>query len=605
MAFPTKIQVPVAANSRSNFTLTIPHVTTSNFMEFGISLARELVPKQEVDVTHECFSRLEPLVLPTFGEAYFKHRAFFVPFRTVYPAFTDMMEGVPHVYNDGTSAIPTSTPILYESDITFMFVQGTSSRPFVVQLTEEEANDPDVKYDFALDISVESGVTNLRKFNFTPLGRRIYKMFISLGMKFTFSYNSTSFVSALPLFCAARVYLDWFFTSQYAHTSGYTAIQKYLIKNDDIVDVGESFVPADELANICVTLSSVFYEPDYFVSAWDKPTGPNQGLQSTISILDVDSGSSSSTVRATNSDNYNTASTPLIRTNSEPVLPAVSNYMLTAVKKLGDYLKRNQLVGSRAVDRFYARFGIQLPAEAMDRSYLISEYSQVVKFGDVTSLASTESATLGDYAGKGISFGKGSFKYTPNERGYLIVITTIVPKTYYYQGIDRMALHTSPLDFFVPEFDALGVQAIASQELYKPQDEIVDGWYTGYDRQVFGFVPRYAEYKIANAIISGDYILKSRNVGKDAWTLFRDITPQIDGDLGELVHQYAFTTSDDANQYNRIFYNTSENADHFNIVHNFVIKTSFPGKSLYDTYEFDDEDKSQKVTVGLGGTNLS
>lgn len=604
MAYPTKIQIPVAANSRSNFTLVVPHVTTSNFMEFGVSLARELVPKQEVDVKHECFSRLEPLVLPTFGEAYFKHRVFFVPFRTVYPAFTDMMEGVPHVYNDGSSAIPQNVPVLYESDISYMFVNGTGTNSFAVQLSEEEANDPDVKCDFSFNFSGDS--VDIRKFNFTPLGRRVYKLFVSLGMKFTFSFRSRSYISALPLFCAARVYLDWFFTSQYAHTSGYAVIQKYLIRNDDVADIGESFVHPTDLALICETLSTVFYEPDYFVSAWDHPTGPNTGLQSNISIPDIGIDGTRDFLVVKSDVPSTGSSDPAIRTSQGNPLTNISNYMLTAVKKLGDYLKRNQLVGSRSVDRFYARFGIQLPAEAMDRSYLISEYSQVIKFGDVTSLASTESATLGDYAGKGISFGDGSFKYTATERGYLIVITTIVPKTYYYQGIDRMALHTSPLHFWIPEFDALGVQAIASQELYKPQDERVDGWSADYDQQVFGFVPHSAEYKTANAIISGDYILRSRNVGKDAWTLFRDVTSHIDGDIGELVHSLYFTSGEsDANQYNRIFYNTSENADHFNIVHNFVIKTSFPGKSLYDTYEFDNEDESKKVTVGLGGSNLS
>lgn len=602
MAFPTKIQIPVAANSRSNFTLTIPHVTTSNFMEFGVSLARELVPKQEVDIKHECFSRLEPLVLPTFGEASFKHRAFYVPFRTVYPAFTDMMEGTPHVYNNGTSAIPTSTPVLYESDITHMFVDG-GSEPFCVRLSQADSANPDVKFDFSV---TSPSSTEVEKYNLTPIGRRIYKLFVSLGMKFTFSYTSSGFVSALPLFCAARVYLDWFFTSQYAHTSGYTAIQKFLIRNDDIVDVGESFVPTDDLALICETLSTIFYEPDYFVSAWDKPTGPNQGLQSTITIPDINTIDNQNRLVVTSADTNLYSSEPHIKTQGGAILATLSSYMLTSVKKLGDYLKRNQLVGARAIDRFYARFGIQLPAEAMDRSYLISEYSQVVKFGDVTSLASTESATLGDYAGKGISFGDGSFKYTATERGYLIIITTVVPKTYYYQGVDRMALHTSPLDFFVPEFDALGVQAIASQEVYKPIDENQhSNWTDNYDRQVFGFVPRYGEYKKADAIISGDYILRSRNVGKDAWTLFRDVSPAEGDTMQDVIHDLAFTTSSDANQYNRIFYNTSDNVDHFNIVHNFVINTSFPGKSLYDTYEFDDEDKSQKVTVGLGGTNLS
>lgn len=324
--------MPVAASNRSNFTLDIPHVTTSNFMEFGVSFAKEYVPGSTWDLSQETFMRLEPMPVPTFGEAEVKHRAFFVPFRTVFPAFTDFSEGVPHVYNNGESSIPQFVPVLYDSDITFMFVQND----LVTQLSEEDANNPNIKYDFALDISVQPDVENIRKYNLTPLGRRVYKMFVSLGMKFTFSYTTRSFVSALPLFCAARIYLDWFYTSQYAHTSGYTAIQKYLIKNDDVVDVGESFVPADDLYKICVTLSTIFYEPDYFTAAWDNPTGPNTGLQSSISIPDIGVGNNSNRVQASTDINVSQSSIPAVESSGGASLGSISSFMLTAVKKLAN-----------------------------------------------------------------------------------------------------------------------------------------------------------------------------------------------------------------------------------------------------------------------------
>lgn len=596
MSHPTKISIPVAASNRSNFTLNIPHVTTSNFMEFGISFAREYVPGSNWDLSQETFMRLEPMPVPTFGEAEVKHRAFFVPFRTVFPAFIDFSEGVPHVYNNGESSIPQFVPIVYEHDLTQMFLN--------FYLTE--VSDPDARSDFRIDLSPENDGTDIRKYNLTPLGRRVYKMFVALGMKFTLSLNTTSVLSLLPLFCACRIYLDWFFTSQYAHTSGYTAIQKYLIKNDDVVDIGESFVGIDDLSVICDTLSTIFYEPDYFTAAWDNPTGPNTGLQSAITIPDIDVSSGNYRVQATTDVNDNYSSSPAVSTPAGTAIPSLSSYLLTAVKKLADYMKRNQLAGARALDRFYARFGIQIPAEALNRSYLVGEFSHYIQFGDVTSMASTESATLGDYAGKGVTFGNGNFQFSGKERGYFIVITTIIPKTYYYQGVDRMALHVSKLDFWTEEFDGLGVQALSKAEVYKPQDELSDREYPdGYDNSVFGFVPRYGEYKTASAILSGDYILKSRNIGKDAWTLFRDVRFGDEDSLADFVHDINFVSSNDANQYNRIFYNTSSNADHFNVIHQFRLKTSFPGKSLYDTYEFDNEENSRRVEMGIGGTQLN
>ena len=68
-----------------------------------------------------------------------------------------------------------------------------------------------------------------------------------------------------------------------------------------------------------------------------------------------------------------------------------------------------------------------------------------------------------EVAGKGISYGDDKYSIDTNgEYGMYLAVSIIVPKVYNYQGCNRHVLHTTRLDFWTPEFDNLGTQAISS-----------------------------------------------------------------------------------------------------------------------------------------------
>jgi hypothetical protein len=272
-------------------------------------------------------------------------------------------------------------------------------------------------------------------------------------------------------------------------------------------------------------------------------------------------------------------------------------------------MKRHQLVGARALDRYLARFGVNLASDKLKRSIYIGSAMQGLQFGDVMSTADTETSFLGDYAGKGISYGSGTFEFDTDEYGMLIIVSSIVPTVGYSQGVDRTVMHLSKLDFYTPEFDNLGVQAIESNELYTPTKlnkfattaEAANTTLNTFRNQVFGFTPRYSEYKIGRDKLTGDFRCDSINAGADSWHMLRNVNPET---LTELLHDVDFVRGTDAEQYSRIFYNTDADAsDKFKIIHNFNVTSFSPMKSLYDTYEF--EDKGKKVVEDVNGVKMN
>lgn len=590
-----KAKVSTAVSSYSNQILSSQHVTTSNFMELNVAKAIEIVPNQSIDITHRVFSRLEPMPVPTFGNARIHNKAFFVPFRTVMPSWNEFITDSVYVSGVDHSYIPQNVHLISNTTLVQMFI--TSGRGILVSPTDNPV----------ADIRVIVNATTVNNFNLLPKGKTVLKLLMSLGYKIDFNLLNTEFYhSALPLLCLLRVYYDWYYPSAYSQDENAIRAQFILDYDDPEVEFSD-FITPQLLFHLVLDVSKVNYNSDYFVSAWDNPVSPTAGSYSNETIADITyTGNTSSKV-------VNQSGTPVITPGGSVPNNSISQYMIDSLKSLTDYMKRNQLAGARVVDRYLARYGVSLSSAKLKRSQWIGDFAQEIKFGDVTSTADTDGANLGSFAGKGVSYGTGNYSISTDEFGIVIIISSIVPEVSFYQGQDRMTMHKTRFDFYTDEFDNQGVQALATREVFVPLDatEAYPAGTTQYSRLnyndlVFGFVPRYGDYKRGTDLITGDYILKSLNAGKDAWTLFRDVKPFFEENgVAGTKHDIDFVQALDSEQYNRIFYNTSNDADHFNIIHDFNITSRFPGKSLYDTYEFENEDDAKKVVMEVNGVKAN
>ena len=612
--YPQKTQVATAVTKHSKHDLSCTHITSGNFMDFQVAKCIEMVPKQKVEINHNVFARMDALNVPTYGDASIHNRAFFVPYRTVFPAWNDFITDSVHTYSNNISNLVSTIPLIKNS-------------VFVSLFTDRQELSTAVSASTACDIACLSPGGVWYYYNLTARGARFMKLLMSLGYRIDFNQRNTEDTySALPLLAVAKVFYDWYYPSAYIQDEAATKINNWIKydlassdgDNRDFVDV----FTRDDLYLFVDFMDKVNYDSDYFTSTWDNPVAPNTGAYSSIGLEDLtlkqaDNDDVYSTV-VVGEDNY--SGTPLLL-NSFGGVGVFSQYILNGLRSVTDYLKRHQLAGSRALDRYLARFGVALSAEKLGRSYYLSEYqnNQPIQFGDVTSQADTSDfggEPLGAYAGKGISYGNGSnFAFETDEYGLLIIVSTIIPRVTYTQGQDRLTMRRSRFDFYTPEFDNMGVQAMSLKELYVPLNAR-NQYKTGsesspegfdYSEKVFGFVPRYADYKRGIDQITGDYVLGSRNKDLAAWTMERDITPMAK-ELGveNIVHSRNFLMGDDSEQYSRIF-NVIEddNVDHFKIHHMFNITSYFPGRSLFDTYEFEDDDKAQKVNLDINGVKAN
>lgn len=660
-SFLDKLKVKTAVNTRSKRDLSCCHITSADFFQFNVAYARELVPKESISVGLETFSRMEPLVVPTFGRANIKNRAFFVPFRTVFPGWNDFITQSPHIAADASPNsspfVIISTPLLTQFSFWNFFLRNIESNSLTyavpvqfpstapVSLANWKLQNPN-GYDYIISfapgtpdfLSADGGDwsswTKLGGYpiRLTSVGRQVMKIMNSLGYVFspviadnskvTEVYKKPNF-SALPLLCLAKVYADWFFPNGYSTTLFDNMFKFDLMGNSSsssVLDLGSTY-----LNLIFSNILRTSYDPDYFTSAWDQPNAPNAvNLSGVYSLRDINNPSGTGGSVSYPGGHGNVSPT----VNSSTFL---TKYALDALASLSDYIKRHQLVGARSIDRFLARFGIQLSSDKLCRSIYLGEDIVPLQIGDVMSTADTSLSgpdspgmPLGSYAGKGIAYGGKTFEHDTDEYGMFIIVSSIIPKVGYYQGFDRTVLHTSPLSFWTPEFDSLGCQAISRAEVYEPIDNLTDSsqktFYdtTGsvaYYNSVFGYTPRYAEYKISHDRLTGDKRYNSLAVGQDSWHLMRVLNYRSSFDV---VHSRNFVTGNlnpddyvwsdeylDYFQYDRIFQNIDSNIDHFNIIYQFNVTSWAPMSSLYDNYEWKDHDKGETVHVDVNGPKMN
>lgn len=189
---------------------------------------------------------------------------------------------------------------------------------------------------------------------------------------------------------------------------------------------------------------------------------------------------------------------------------------LFAADKLLEITRRS---GKHYDAQTLAHFGVSVPDNIEGQSYYLGRSVQELVVGDVVSTSNTDNedpaspigSPLGEIAGKGYSVGRGDdIKFEAPCHGVLMCLYSSAPVVdYYEEGLDKLNCLIEKSDFFVPEYDNLGMQPLFGYQC-KIQPNLAQ------NSAIRGWQYRYYEFKQKyNRIIAGlKHTQKHWTVGK-------------------------------------------------------------------------------------------
>lgn len=171
--------------------------------------------------------------------------------------------------------------------------------------------------------------------------------------------------------------------------------------------------------------------------------------------------------------------------------------------KLQEWLEKNARAGTRYVESILAHFGVRSSDARLQRPEYITGVKSPIVISEVLNTTGEDAGLpQGNMAGHGVGVAQGKFgSYYCEEHGYIMGIMSIMPMTAYQQGTPKHFMkYEDRFQYYWPEFAHIGEQEVYVEEVYDV------GTGTGFPtKNVFGYVPRYAEYRFMQNRVAGDF----------------------------------------------------------------------------------------------------
>jgi len=420
----------------------------------------ETVPGDEFRINTSQLLRMAPMLAPIFHQITVYQHFFFVPNRLLWDNWEGFITGGEDGYN-------------------------SSVRPF---LTTNGADNGSVADYMGIPENVYSGGLNISALPFSAYGTiyneyyRDQNLITPLDVKCSDGDNSTG--NDLEVIahgaCLKRAWQHDYFTSSLPWTQkgpeatiplGTSAPITWEANSPDVLRKGNPAFP---------WTTGNYYDLN------------NNTLTGTTGAFVTDQGGSS--YAATYMDNSANLTTDLSNATA-----ATINDLRSAFR-LQEWLEKNARGGSRYIESILSHFGVRSSDARLQRPEFLGGGSVPIQVSEVlqTAPASGSSTPLAEMAGHGIAVGSNSsIQYRCEEHGFIVGIMSVMPKTAYQDGINKMFFREDRFDYFWPEFAHLGEQEVYNKEIYAnagPQD--LNG--------TFGYVPRYSEYKYMPDTVHGE-----------------------------------------------------------------------------------------------------
>lgn len=571
------LHIKSAVKSRNRFDLSFTHLTTLDFGQIVPLLAMETVGGDQFPINADYFSRMAPLVKPTYGKFQFKTVSAFVPYHQVaYDA---------DAWFAGKTTWEGVTPV-HRYITVFNLAQYIIT--YCVTTTGATSSNSKFTYVDASGTTVYNLLTNKGRYFVKVLTCLGYTL--PQGVDFQTSsvwYNSvrSQHLSAYPLLAFFKLYNDYMSQSQRYNSSPLSDFLRSVKYNINVSGYSNGNITSGGLDLLFSNLY-LNYENDYFTSAWQQPNNAINSIEN-INSAGVPQSSTQSPALGTVVDSVQDN---VLNAPSTGTVTYIGQRALDWLKAFDDWVRRNNYSGSRAVQQVYSRFGIKTDDYRSHYAQIISTDSMPIQVGDVTATANEANVPLGDYAGKGIMNGSKSIDIKVSDYGLILILGyfTVSPMNAF--GYDRKVLRSNPLDYYNPEFDGIGADPISVGEFWASPLVVGD---TAQDNSIFGFTERYNSYRFGRDMITGDFRDYRAFGDMNCWHSGRNLSAI--RSAGNLVAQSTSvnTLPQENSEYNRIFSVTSGDVDHFYLTARFKIDAVRPMLNL-----------NQVVRLGEGDTTV-
>lgn len=261
---------------------------------------------------------------------------------------------------------------------------------------------------------------------------------------------------------------------------------------------------------------------EYVNNGWSTTRDADNGSARNLSGMYSQTIGTNVGILTDSSSTFNVAidnSNNLKAKTSELTAEAADINSLRRAFRLQEWLERNARGGTRYIESILAHFGVKSSDARLQRPEYLGGSKGKMVISEVLSTAET-TAPVGQMAGHGISVSGGNeFQYNVEEHGWIIGLISVTPDTAYQQGLHRSLNKFDRLDFYWPTFANIGEQEVTAKEIYASST---------FGDTVFGYVPRYAEYKYMNSRVAGEM-----KTSLDYWHLGRIFAeePNLNGDF--------------------------------------------------------------------------
>lgn len=477
-------QAPVEVPRLSGFDKSFMNLYTAQVGTLVPALCDELMPGSIVDLDMAASVSLPPLASDTFMRCSLKVECFFVPLRLCFGGFEHFFVGDEFevVEDDGSFAEKSITRLP-----SFAFVGNELAEGETSPATFSNADLS--KYFGAGTLSDYLGFKagKMNALTFTP----------AVSSPFWTSGEDSSF-SLMPYIAYHKLWSDWYRAS--------------LIQRDCFAPLGpdtlwSDYMNVSSLPFVCVNeVDYGSYYPLAGLFGMGSFTWPMFTLADGVDIFSLrqrNFGFDFFTCATPSPQNGQAVSVKLDPTSLATLGNGFTISQLRSMNSLQQWRERNNLTGDRYVDRLYGQYGCR-PSDGIAQRVLclgsadIEVYSKGIYNSNNTAndggSQNPFGASLGSRGGSAFGSSDGAINlckgFKATEPGYLMVITSLVPRVTYASGLDsklmRYCLPNSQGEMANPILQNIGPEPIYACELTENVWERTD---------IFGYTDRYGHFK--------------------------------------------------------------------------------------------------------------